>query len=102
MERAPPGSERGRFFPVGRYKGGCVGGYLSSGGFGGNGRRLGPACRAPLVDAEQATAVCARIGRMGMPLTADHGRDLLGHGWQELAHLGTFLPALPTELRELP
>lgn len=108
-----------------------------------------------LLDAEQATVICARIGLAGMPLTADAGylvhhvrrvaggsemrsrfwlggpcarvhaggildgiatraariahplstelgRDLLVHGWQEMAHLGTFLPALHAELRELP
>lgn len=35
---------KGLFFPVGHCKGVAVGGYLLQGGFGWNGRRLGPAC----------------------------------------------------------
>ncbi|HVV87503.1 MAG TPA: FAD-binding oxidoreductase [Kofleriaceae bacterium] len=44
------------FFPVGHCAGVCVGGYLLQGGFGWNGRALGPACMSVLsidyVDAE--------------------------------------------------
>jgi FAD/FMN-containing dehydrogenase len=36
--------KRGLFFPVGHCRGVCVGGYLLQGGFGWNGRVLGPAC----------------------------------------------------------
>lgn len=35
---------RGLFFPAGHCRGVCVGGYLLQGGFGWNGRALGPAC----------------------------------------------------------
>lgn len=36
--------KRGLFFPVGHCRGVCIGGYLLQGGFGWNGRVLGPAC----------------------------------------------------------
>ena len=38
--------KRGLFFPVGHCRGVCVGGYLLQGGFGWNGRVLGPACES--------------------------------------------------------
>ena len=36
--------KQGLFFPVGHCRGVCIGGYLLQGGFGWNGRVLGPAC----------------------------------------------------------
>ncbi|MEI6252918.1 MAG: FAD-binding oxidoreductase [Mycobacteriaceae bacterium] len=36
--------KHGLFFPVGHCRGVCIGGYLLQGGFGWNGRVLGPAC----------------------------------------------------------
>lgn len=48
--------KRGLFFPVGHCRGVCIGGYLLQGGFGWNGRVLGPACASVIgidyVDAE--------------------------------------------------
>jgi FAD/FMN-containing dehydrogenase len=37
---------RGRFFPAGHCRGVAVGGYLLQGGYGWDGRRLGPACES--------------------------------------------------------
>ena len=48
--------KRNLFFPVGHCRGVCIGGYLLQGGFGWNGRALGPACASVIgidyVDAE--------------------------------------------------
>lgn len=40
--------DQGLFFPVGHCRGVCIGGYLLQGGFGWNGRVLGPACQSVL------------------------------------------------------
>lgn len=38
--------DQGLFFPAGHCRGVCIGGYLLQGGFGWNGRVLGPACQS--------------------------------------------------------
>lgn len=40
--------DQGLFFPAGHCRGVCIGGYLLQGGFGWNGRVLGPACQSVL------------------------------------------------------